>query len=229
VGEIGVEWTTEREVRSIVGERAVDRAVGAGDVLIGQTGHELLQITNALSATSGVTITVVVVVLHIKSLLEASPLILGEKTAKVGLSNVAVLVSANRLHGVSVVGGQLEVRWAVSLETLGRVGKVSWDISKKVEIAKLGNWVQVVGEARVVRSKSVVLGTALWNHDNVKERAVAECLERRLRGRLETSTEEAKSPVDLRILDTGLSSGPEYGLRPSGSVGSCGIVGDLAG
>ena len=50
VREIGVEWAAERKVLGIVREGAVDAAVAAGDVLVGQTGEELLEIAKSLRA-----------------------------------------------------------------------------------------------------------------------------------------------------------------------------------
>lgn len=54
VGEVGVEGLAQGEVGGVVGKGGVDRGVGRGDILVGQAGDELLEVTDTLSAAGRV-------------------------------------------------------------------------------------------------------------------------------------------------------------------------------
>lgn len=69
-----------------------------------------------------------VIVLNIQSLLESHPLVLGKKVAEVAHSDIAILIRADRLHGISVVDGESEVARSVSVHACGSIGEVHGDV-----------------------------------------------------------------------------------------------------
>jgi hypothetical protein len=83
VAEVGVKGAVQREVGRVIGDTAVDGAVGDGDVLVCQASEEFLDIADALSSAGRVTISVVVVIGHIKGVLKAGPFICGEEVTEV--------------------------------------------------------------------------------------------------------------------------------------------------
>lgn len=83
VAEVGVKGTIQREVGRVIGDAAVDGAVGDGDVLVCQASEKFLDIADALSSAGRVAISVVIVVRHIKGIFKTGPFICGEEVTEV--------------------------------------------------------------------------------------------------------------------------------------------------
>lgn len=83
VAEVGVKGAVQREVGRVIGDTAVDGAVGDGDVLVCQASEEFLDVADTLGSTCWVTISVVVIIGHIKGVLKAGPFICGEEVTEV--------------------------------------------------------------------------------------------------------------------------------------------------
>ena len=63
-----------------------------------------MYIADALGATDGAAVGEVVVVLYLYGIFKTRPFVLGEEIAEIGLADVGGFVSAERLHGIGVVG-----------------------------------------------------------------------------------------------------------------------------
>jgi len=218
VGEVGVERASEGEVGGVVGEGAVDGAVGARDVLVGQASEQLLLVAQSLSAAGRATKGIVIVVFNVEGLLESLPLTQGEKIAEVRHANIAVLVRADRLHGVRVVVVELKTSWSVLVHSsCGGTNVLRHVLEEQVKVAQV-RALQVIFEAAVVRCKRVVLSTTFRNDDNIEQRAIDKAVETWRWSLVEGRTEEAQSPTDLGVLNARLTGCPQHRLGTSSRI-----------